>query len=119
MGTTYVELKIRKNKKSKRFAELEFLVDSGASITVVPAKVLKNLGVEPDEVQSFFLANGEKITRKVGDAYFEFGGKGGYSKVIFGQRGDSNLLGMLTLETFGLVLDPLKRKLKAMPMLLM
>ena len=35
------------------------------------------------------------------------------------RKGDSNLLGSLTLETFGLVLDPLGRRLKAMPMLLM
>ena len=119
MGTTYVTLKIKKDRKSKRFVEMEFLVDSGASFTVAPAKVLKGLGVEPDKKQSFLLANGEKITRAMGEAFFEFEDKSGYSKVIFGQRGDSALLGALTLETFGLVLDPLKRKLKPMPMLLM
>ena len=119
MGMTYVELRMRKDKKSKRSAVEEFLVDSGAAYTVAPATVLKRLGIEPDDRQTFILANGEKVTRKMGDAYFEYGDKHGYSKVIFGQKGDSNLLGALTLETFGLVLDPLKRELKAMPMLLM
>ena len=112
MGMTVVQMKIRKSKGAKRFAEKEFLVDSGAAFTVAPATVLKRLGIEPDEKQDYFLANGEKVTREVGDA-------AGYSKVIFGQKGDSNLLGVLTLETFGLVLDPFKRELKAMPMTLM
>ncbi len=119
MGLTYVNMTIKKLKSSKRTVEEEFLVDSGASFTVVPATTLKRLGVKDDEEQTFILANGEKVTRKMGDAYFQFEGKGGYSKVIFGQKGDSNLLGALTLETFGLILDPLRRELKAMPMLLM
>lgn len=119
MGMTYVKMAVRKNKRSKRFAEEEFLVDSGAALTVAPGAMLRRLGVEPDQKQTFILANGEQVTRKVGDAYFEFEDKAGYSKVIFGQKGDSNLLGTLTLETFGLILDPFKRELKAMPMLLM
>jgi len=119
MGMTYVSMTVKKLKSSKRSVEEEFLVDSGASITVVPAATLKRLGVEDDQEQTFMLANGEKVTRRMGDAYFEFEGKGGYSKVIFGLEGDSNLLGALTLETFGLVLDPLRRELKALPMLLM
>jgi hypothetical protein len=33
--------------------------------------------------------------------------------VIFGEPGDSTLLGALTLEALGLVLDPLKRDLNS------
>ena len=33
-------------------------------------------------------------------------------------KGDSVLLGALTLESLGLALDPLRRELKALPMLL-
>lgn len=119
MGMTFVKMTIRKNKRTKRSVEEEFLVDSGAAFTVAPGAVLRRLGIEPDRKETFILANGECITRKVGDAYFQFEDKAGYSKVIFGQKGDSNLLGALTLETFGLILDPFKRELKAMPMLLM
>jgi len=38
--------------------------------------------------------------------------------VIFGEEDDSILLGSLTLEALGLVLDPLKRELKPLPMVL-
>ena len=42
----------------------------------------------------------------------------GAAPVIFGEPGDSNLLGVVTLEALGYVLDPLKRELRALPMLL-
>jgi hypothetical protein len=35
-----------------------------------------------------------------------------------GKRGDSNLLGATTLESFGLALDPLRRELKPIPLIL-
>jgi hypothetical protein len=35
-----------------------------------------------------------------------------YSPVILGESKDENLLGTVTLEIFGLVLDPLKRILR-------
>ncbi len=39
-------------------------------------------------------------------------------RVIFGEEGDSQLLGAFTLEALGLALDPLKRELKPLPMIL-
>lgn len=38
--------------------------------------------------------------------------------MIFGEEGDSVLLGTFTLEVLGLALDPLKRELKPLPMVL-
>ena len=118
MGLTSVKMTIRKFKGSDQFVAEEFLVDSGAVYSVAPTAALARLGVEADQEQSFTLANGERMSRKVGDAYFQLGDKGGYSKVVFGEEGDMNLLGALPLEACGLVLDPLKRELKPMPMLL-
>jgi hypothetical protein len=37
--------------------------------------------------------------------------------VIFGERGDSTLLGAVTLEALGVILDPIKRKLRPLPMI--
>lgn len=119
MGMTTATVRLRKYRQSQSFIEEEFLVDSGAAFTVVPATALARIGVEPAGERTFQLANGAKITRQVGEAYFEYAGQAGTSKVIFGQAGDSKLLGALTLETLELVLDPLKRELKPLPMLLM
>jgi hypothetical protein len=38
--------------------------------------------------------------------------------VIFGEKGDATLLGALTLEALGLALDPIRRELKPLPMML-
>ena len=38
--------------------------------------------------------------------------------MIFGEEGDSSLLGAFTLEALGLTLDPLKRELRPLPMIL-
>jgi hypothetical protein len=46
------------------------------------------------------------------------GARIGGADVIFGEEGDSTLLGALTLEALGLALDPLRRELKPLPMLL-
>ena len=43
----------------------------------------------------------------------------GASPVIFGDKEDIYLLGVVTLESLGLILDPIRRELKPLPMLLM
>jgi hypothetical protein len=40
------------------------------------------------------------------------------SPVIFGVRGDSPLLGVVTLEALGYVLDPFRRELRPLKMIL-
>jgi hypothetical protein len=49
---------------------------------------------------------------------FRLGERVGGSDVIFGEAGDINLLGALTLESLGLLLDPLERELRELPRLL-
>ncbi|MBI4656873.1 MAG: aspartyl protease family protein [Elusimicrobia bacterium] len=104
--------------KPKKTVVLEFLVDSGAIYSVVPDKILKKLGIKPVSKEIFTLANGEKIKRKKGIALFKFQGKIGGADVIFGEKGDSILLGAFTLKSLGLVLDPLKRELKSVPLII-
>ena len=38
--------------------------------------------------------------------------------MIFGEEGDSVLLGAFTLQSLGFFIDPLRRKLKPLPMIL-
>jgi hypothetical protein len=49
---------------------------------------------------------------------FKYGERVGGADVIFGEEGDSILLGALTLESLGLSLDPLRRELREIPLLL-
>ena len=119
MGITKVTVRIRKDKKSQSYVEDEFLVDSGAAYSVVPADLLTKIGVEPDQERNFQLANGEKIRRPMGEAVFEYAGQARTSPVIFGEPADGKLLGAMTLESLELIIDPVHRELKPLPMLLM
>ena len=119
MGITNAILKVREHRKAEKFAEVNFLVDSGAVFSLVPGKILDRLKIEPYREMSFSLADGTSIKRKMGDAYFEYENQGGAAAVIYGEEGDSPLLGSTTLETLGLVLNPFTRTLHPMQMLLM
>ena len=118
MGPTSQKLLVKENRRARRKAAVNFLIDSGAVYSLVPAPTLRRIGVHPYRKVDFALADGRTITRHVGDAYFEFRGEGGAAPVIFGERGDEPLLGATTLESIGLVLDPFKRRLIPMRMLL-
>ncbi|MFQ5865460.1 MAG: aspartyl protease [bacterium] len=97
---------------------LEFLIDSGTIYSVVPTPILEKLGIKPLTEQEFRLADGSKIVRKKGGALFKYGDRVGVADVVFGEHGDSILLGAFTLEALGLALDPLRRELMQIPMII-
>lgn len=111
MGLTFVDVRIRRSRETSDTRTVRCLVDSGATYTVVPRAILEELGIEPDDVVTFELADGSTIDRQRGWMYVEFEGHSGYSPVAFGEPGDSELLGTLTLENLRLWLDPLHREL--------
>ena len=118
MGLTNQRLVVKESRRARRQAAVRFLIDSGAVYSVVPGPTLKKLGIRPHRQVDFSLADGTTTSRKVGDAYFEFQGDGGAAPVIFGEKGDHPLLGATTLGSVGLVLDPFKRRLIPMRMIL-
>ena len=118
MGLTVLRVKVGNPAKPEITEEVEFLVDSGAIYSVVPAKILKKLKIKPLAEEEFILANGEKIIRKKGISLFKYGSKVGGADVIFGEKDDATLLGAFTLEALGLILDPLKRQLRPLPMVI-
>lgn len=118
MGLTHIQTSIANPAKPRRRARLKFLVDSGAMYSVVPAPVLQRLGIKPGKTKTFILADGTEIKRSLGEARFRINGQEGTSPVIFGEEGDSILLGSISLEVLGFILDPFKRELRPLPMML-
>ena len=114
MGLTTITGKVGKGKK---VVEVDFLVDSGATYTLLPEKVWKKLNLKPFEKLKFTLADSTIITRQISEVWLEYGGRGRTVQVILGEENDQALLGALTLESLGLVLNPFTREL--MPMKLM
>lgn len=118
MGLTTLRVDVANVADPDHGRTLEFLVDSGAIYSVVPAQVLHELGIKPITTQEFRLADGSAISRRKGGAVFRYGDRVGVADVIFGEEGDHLLLGAFTLEALGLALDPLRRQLLPMPMIL-
>jgi len=118
MGLTVLDVEVGNPANPDVTEEVEFLVDSGAIYSVVLTPILERLGIRPITEQQFRLSDGSKIIRKKGGAVFKYGDRIGVADVIFGEEGDSTLLGAFTLEALGLSLDPLRRELKPLPMVL-
>ncbi len=117
MGLTFITIKISNPLDAKKTFSRKFLVDSGAIYSVIDETVMQKLGISPTRKMDFSLANGQTLTKQVGEATFEYKGQKVTSPVVFGDPGIF-LLGAVTLETFGLILDPINRKLRGLPMLI-
>jgi len=116
MGVTYVNGTL--TGSSGKQATVEFLVDSGATYTLVPYDVWRELGLTPKRKMAFTLADGTRVERQVSECHLALLNGEGHTPVILGEPGDEPLLGVVTLEILGLVLHPFKRTLEPMRMLL-
>lgn len=112
MGFTQLAVRVANPRTPGRAADITMLGDSGALYSVVPAAVLHRLGIRPERRETFTLADGTTVRRQIGGAMFEVAGRRGLSSVMFGRAGDSVLLGVVTLEELGLMIDPLRQRLK-------
>src|SRR5256885_2114004 len=98
MGLTQVQLKVKNPRDPTKVFEGKFLVDSGATYTVVSSDILEKLGIKPQGEEEFSLADGRIVKRKVGNALYEYEGIERAAPVLFGEKDDSLLLGVFTLE---------------------
>ena len=75
MGLTHIKAKVANPAKPRKTANLTLLVDSGAIYSVVPGETLRRLGIKSHSTQTFTLADGTEIKRRMGDAIFIINGK--------------------------------------------
>jgi predicted aspartyl protease len=115
MGTFQVGCRVENHvDRSKAAAISRALVDTGSEYTWLPEKTLQKIGVGVEKKDlAFTMANGQRITRKVGFAIIRVNRSFTIDEVVFGEPGDLTLLGARTLEGLSLVVDPRKKKLVA------
>ena len=101
-----------------RFADVEALVDTGATYTWVPRNLLEQLGVHPTEECPFLLAAGRQVNYPIAWVQVRIGGRIQPTIVVFGEPGSEPLLGVFTLEGFRLAAEPVNRRLLPVPALL-
>ena len=101
-----------------KHATVTFLVDSGAKYTLLPQKDWQALDLTPKRNAVFILADGTQVERSISECHLALPQGDGHTPVILGEAGDEALLGVVTLEILGLVLNPFNRTLQPARMLL-
>ena len=115
MGQFFVDCEIADIRNAKKTIKVDhMLVDTGAEYTWINEDMLKKIGVKVEKKDlAFMMANGQMITRKIGFAIIHCGEFRTVDEVVFGEPGDLQLLGARTLEGFGAMVDPRKKRLVA------
>ena len=116
MGITYVQGRVK--GPSKKQKTVKFLIDSGATYSLLPKKVWKAIGLKPKRKMSFTLADGTTVDKAISETYIVLPQDQAHTPVILSEEDDQVLLGVVTLEILGLVLNPFDRTLNPMRMLL-
>ena len=116
MGLTRIAVKLR-NLNSDRVISQNFLVDTGATDSMVQTSVLNSVGVVPIEKRTYELASGEQRDFEVGYAVMSFLNDTIQTRVIFGPDDVEPILGAIALELAGVVVDPANETLRKLPAL--
>lgn len=84
---------------------IKAMVDTGSELTWLPTDSLSTIGIVPERKRSFATATAEVVTRDVGYAILAAEGYETIDEVVFGEPDDMVLLGVRTIEGFGVTVD--------------
>ena len=110
MGTFKWPLRIT-SMDGQQSLDIEATVDTGAFYTTLPARLLRDLGVEPMGSRKFLIADGRRIEMEYGQAWATIDGESVVTIVVFGDENAPPLLGAYTLEGLALAVDPSSQRL--------
>ena len=110
MGTFRIEVGIG-DSQGLHYEYVEALVDSGSTYNILPASLLRRLGIEVQGSGTFKLADGRHVERKLGQTRVRLNGKECFAPVVFGDNDTQSVLGAVTLTIFGLGMDPMGMRL--------
>ena len=99
--------------ETRQTPPIDALVDTGSELTWLPAELLESVGIERRRRRTFTTATGASVVRPIGYAVLASEGNETIDEVVFAEKGDLTLLGVRTLEGFGVTVDPLGHRLVA------
>ncbi|MFQ6036562.1 MAG: aspartyl protease family protein [Sedimentisphaerales bacterium] len=115
MGLTHVTVSLKASQSSKKKYEAEFLVDTGATDIMAPAKKLLKAGIKPIGKTVYELTDGSVKEYPFGLVVIEFMGETTAGRVIFAPDEVEPILGVTALESVGILVDAVRQTLKRMP----
>ena len=102
----------------ERSVEIDLLVDTGATYTLLPPDVVDRLGLETPIERRVMLASGERVVYRLGDVRIRLDSEEHTTTFLAGPVGCRALFGAFSLELFGLAVDPVHQRLFPSPALL-
>ena len=115
MGIVNANVIVSNPANRNRCWEGQFLVDTGATDSLVPRQHLEAIGIRPEGQRTYVLADGTEIRMDIAVARIELMGEIVGSTVLFGDENTEPLLGVTALESLGIEIDPLNQQLKKLP----
>lgn len=115
MGATHVTVTIRNPAEPHRAWEGLFLVDTGATDSLVPRQHLEAIGLAPKGQRVYEPADGRETRMDITTADIEFMGEIVGGTILFGESDVEPLLGVTALESVGIEVDPNNQRLKRLP----
>lgn len=110
MGTFTYPLRIT-GMDGERSVDIEATVDTGALYTMLPARTLREIGVEPIGSRRFPIGDGSNVEMEVGHAWALIDGKSVTTLVAFAEDDAPPVIGRYTLDGLGLAVDPASQQL--------
>lgn len=95
----------------KRSLDLEAMVDTGTTYTIVPSQLLRELGVEPFDTMWLVREDGRAAKADLGEATATINGRSERTLVIFGEAADQPVMGSYTLSGLRLAVDRVRQRL--------
>ena len=112
VGTFRVSFFVSNITQPDKRVSLEGLVDTGATYPFIPEDTLQRLNIQPQSHKKFTFADGSQKEMSIGEARISLNGASAPCLVVFAPPKTEPLFGALALESLGLEVDPVNRRLK-------
>lgn len=112
MGKVIERVKITNLFNSTKTIEVDAVIDTGATMLVLPKELVDNLGLKKIREVKVKYANNKTESKSIyGVVTIEIKGRIGNFDVLAEEEGSQPLVGQVVLEILDLVIDPCSRKI--------
>ena len=118
MGSIYVDVGVSNPSTPDVSEKVRALVDTGATLSILPAGLLESLGIRRIGKKKF-RGLGGVVIREVGTVTMHYDGVSGAAGVIFREEDDPAVMGATALVSMGFDVDPVAGRLKSVEMLML
>ena len=118
VGFIHVDVSVSNPASPDVSESVRVLVDTGATLSILPADMLERLGIRRRHRRRF-QGFGGVVTRDTGTVNMSYKDAEEGVTVVFGAEGDPPIMGVTALETLGFEVDPVNGRLNRVDLLVM